>query len=65
MHSGLGQQNTMAVIADGSTMIFYINGQKIDQEQDSSYASGNVGLIADTSNNPTDVAYNNARVWKR
>jgi DNA-binding XRE family transcriptional regulator len=63
-HTGLGQQNKIAVVANGSTMFFYINEQQINQEHDSGYASGKIGLIATTGNATTvDVAYRNARLW--
>jgi hypothetical protein len=65
IYTGLGKQNKVAVVASGSTMIFYINERRVDQVQDSSYTLGYLGLAADPSyNNLTDVVYSNARVWK-
>jgi len=62
--TGLNQQNTIAVVARGSTFTFYVNQQQIDREQDSSYTTGNIGLIATLqAGNATEVAYSNARVW--
>jgi hypothetical protein len=47
-------------------MTFYVNEQQIDQEQDDSYTSGGLGLIASPGyGNATDVAYINARLWTR
>lgn len=64
IHTGRGQQNKIAVVANSSTMMFYVNEQLVHQEQDSSYASGYIGLLANAADgNPTDVAYTNARVW--
>jgi hypothetical protein len=64
VHTGLGQQNKIAVVASGSTLLFYVNGQQIDREQDRSYTSGSIGLIAYPGfHNATDVAYSNARLW--
>jgi hypothetical protein len=64
IHTGLGQQNTIAVVASGSTMTFYANEQQIAQVQDSSYTSGSIGLIADPAlRHPTEVVYRNARLW--
>ncbi len=62
-HTGLGQQNKIAIVADGGTMRFYVNEQRIGQVQDSSYTSGSVEPIANPINNATDVAYTNARLW--
>jgi transcriptional regulator with XRE-family HTH domain len=64
IHTGLAQQNKIAVVASGSTMTFYVNEQQIDVEQDSSYTGGHIALIANPRHgNPTDVAYSNARLW--
>jgi transcriptional regulator with XRE-family HTH domain len=65
IHTGQSQQNKIAVVANGSLMTFYVNSQQIDQEQDSSYTSGKVVLVADPSyGNATDVAYSNAGLWR-
>jgi hypothetical protein len=66
IHTGLDRQNKMAVVSNGSTMIFYVNEQQIDQEQDSNDTSGKIALIADpyySDGRATDVAYSNARLW--
>jgi transcriptional regulator with XRE-family HTH domain len=67
VHTGLGHQNKLAVVANGSTMTFYVNEQQIDQEQDSSYTSGKIALTANPFYNKdahaTEVAYSNARLW--
>jgi transcriptional regulator with XRE-family HTH domain len=66
LHTGLHKQNKIAVVATGNIMTFYINERQIDQEQDSSYASGKIALIANADFSKayaTDVAYSNARVW--
>jgi serine/threonine protein kinase len=62
--SGLGQQNKIAVVANGNTMILYVNEQQIAQIQDSNSTSGYVGLVADPRfGNTTDVGFSNAKVW--
>ena len=64
IHTGLGQQNTIAVVASGSTMTFYANQHQIAQVQDSSYTSGLISLVADTPfGDPTEVVYRNAKLW--
>jgi hypothetical protein len=62
---GLNQTNLIAVIAQGSTIGLYVNHQLIDHVNDSTYSSGQIGLIAlpYSSGNPTEVVYNNAKVW--
>ncbi len=64
INAGLGRQNKIAVVASGSTMTFYVNGQQTGQAQDDSYTSGHLELVADPQfDNPTDVVFTNARVW--
>src|SRR5436190_19758533 len=47
IHTGQGHQNKMAVVADGSSMTFYVNEQQIHQVQDSGYAFGRIALVAE------------------
>ncbi len=63
IHTGLEQQNKIAVEASGNTMTFYINEQRVDQEQDSSSTSGHIGLVGAPDNNATDVVYSNTKLW--
>jgi hypothetical protein len=49
----------------GSTFTLYVNGIQIDQQTDSSYTDGNVGLIAGTySETGTDILFDNFIVYK-
>ncbi len=61
--TGLNQTNTMAVVAQGSTLTIYVNKQKIASVTDSSFTHGQIGVFADATNNPTTVSFNNAMVW--
>jgi len=66
IHTGLGQQNTIAVRAVGGNMTFYINEQQVAQAQDpNGYMQGSIGLAAYPPglNNPSEIAYTNARLW--
>jgi hypothetical protein len=58
-----GQVNTLTVIARGKIMYLYINKQFIASASDSTYSSGSIGVFAGDVKNPTDVAFQNARVW--
>ena len=62
---GLNQNNLIAVIAQRSTIGLYMNHQLIDHLDDSTYSSGQIGVIAlpYKSGSATEVAYNNAKVW--
>ncbi len=63
IRTGLDQSNTIAVVANGSTLDFYVNQQKIDSINDSTYSHGQVGVIAEAYSNQTEVVFSNARVW--
>ena len=67
IRTGPGQQNKMAVVASNSTMIFYVNEQQIDQEQDSGPTQGKIALTAgpydNSSHDVTEAVYSNARLW--
>ena len=64
--NNLGNQpHTIAVVANGSSMTFYVDGRQVDREEDNNNTSGSIGLIADPQfDDATDVAYTNARVWR-
>jgi hypothetical protein len=67
IHQGIGQSNIIAVVARGTTLDLYINGQKIDSISDSSFSIGKIGVIAinligaDTTTK--QVAFNDAKLW--
>jgi hypothetical protein len=47
----------------GDKLSLYVNGQLVDQQTDSEYTSGNVGLIAGTYDTPgTDILFDNFSV---
>lgn len=60
---GLNQPNTIAVTAQGTTLVAYVNKQKVASVTDASYSHGYIALVTDAYNNPTTVAFNNARLW--
>jgi len=65
INAGLNQSNLVAVAVQGSTINLYINHQKIDNIDDSTYTHGQVGVTADgfVTNHPTEVVYSNVRIW--
>jgi hypothetical protein len=60
---GIKQTNTIAVVAQGTSISLYVNNGKIDSVNDSSYSSGEIGFIAVDDRDVTEVAYSNAKVW--
>ena len=62
--TGLNQTNTIALVAQGSNLYFYVNGQYLDSTSDNTLPSGKVGVFGEDATNPTDVAFTNAEVWQ-
>jgi hypothetical protein len=61
--TGLGQTNTLTVIAQNSNIYMYINKQFVDSVNDGTDASGEIGVFAGDNTNATEVAFSNARVF--
>ena len=50
----------------GSTLTLFVNGTQVDQQTDSEYIIGNVGLIAGTfADVGTDILFDNFMVYKQ
>ena len=59
-----GQANLITVVVRGNSIYFYINKQYAGSVNDSTYKGGQVGVFVDARTTATDVAFNNAQVWK-
>jgi hypothetical protein len=57
--------NHIRFVCNGDVLTLYVNGQQIDQQTDSDYSTGNVGLIAGTYDTPgTDILFDNFFVYQ-
>ncbi len=63
IHLGYSTTNTIAVVAIGNSLKFYVNHTNIASITDSTYGKGYFGMIAEDMNTATEVIYNNARLW--
>ena len=63
INTGLNQSNLIAVVANGSTIDLYVNLHHLDSVSDGTYTSGQIGIVAYSTSDPTEVAFNNARIW--
>lgn len=64
IHQG-SSSNQVRFDCIGNVLSLYVNGQEIDRQTDSTYTSGNVGLIAGTYDTPgTDILFDNFKVLK-
>jgi hypothetical protein len=60
---GLNQTNLIGVMAAGNAITLYVNHQLIGSVTDRTYTHGQIGLYAVVYNQPTEVAFSNARGW--
>ena len=63
IHTGTGQTNLIAVVAISNTLTLYVNHQQIATVNDSTYSQGQLGFAVENDGHPTEVAFQNARVW--
>ena len=61
--TGASQTNILTVIGLHSDLYFYINKQFAGSVNDSTFTSGEIGVLAAEHTNTTDVAFSNMRVW--
>ena len=64
IHTVLGQTNLLAVVASNDILNLYVNHQLINTQQDSTFSSGQIAVVAENENSPTEVVFRNARVWQ-
>ncbi len=57
------QLNRIAVVANGSRLDLYVNGQRIGGTTDNHYSSGQIGVGMSVSSAQTQVVFSNAKVW--
>ena len=60
--TGLGQTNLLGIRANGDKIDLYVNMQQVASVNDNTYASGQIGVVADAMNAPTAVVFSNAQV---
>lgn len=64
IQKGINATNQLTVIAQGSKISLYINGQYITSVNDSASSCGNIGLMAVGFGSSGSAAFSNATVWK-
>ena len=56
--------NTLGVMADGSTLTLYINGQEVDEVTENSYLAGSFGVfVGGTNVDDLTVWVDRIRYW--
>jgi len=63
INTGLNHENVITVIASGSAIYMYVNGLFVANVKDSTLSGGQIGLTASDYSNPTEVVFQDAKVW--
>jgi hypothetical protein len=61
---GLNQENLIGVVAQGKTIMLYVNHQLMGILADQTYNHGQIGVYAVVYSHPTEVVFSSARLWK-
>jgi hypothetical protein len=62
--TGYNHENTLGVLASGTSLDFYINQKYVASVADAKMTSGQVGVLANNYKNATEVIYSHAKIWK-
>ncbi len=56
--------NAITVLCEGDLFTFYVNGEYLGEYRDSTFPSGDIGLLAGTIEEaPVHIAFDNIKVW--
>lgn len=66
IHRGLNQTNLVAAVVHGQIIELYVNGRRVTVVGSSTYTHthGRIGVIVTGALHPTEVIFQNAKVWK-
>lgn len=70
INTGLNQSNLIAAVVRGGRVDLYVNGNFVNSvepltlDEVDAPAQGPIGVVAIDVNNPTEVAFRNAKVWE-
>lgn len=59
----LGNTNNIAIVARGSTMVFYFNQTEVTSITDPTYSHGQIGMETLNLTHSADAVFTNAQVW--
>jgi hypothetical protein len=63
INPGLNQINVIAVVAQGSSIMIYVNHQQLVNMTDNTFSYGKIGVAASNLGHSTEVVFSNAKVW--
>jgi len=62
-NGAISGNDTVGILANGSSLTLYINQRQVAVVNDGTFASGTIALVAEDDTHPTEVAYSNLRIW--
>ncbi len=62
--TGFSQVHTIGIVAKGTQITLYVDQKQVTQVTDTTYTSGQLGVISSFGSSSTEVVYNNAKVWQ-
>ena len=62
--TGFTQVHTLGVVANGPHIALYVDHNQVTQLDDTTFSSGQIGVISAYGSSSTVVVYNNAKVWQ-
>ena len=63
-HQGLNQTNLVAAVVHDKIIELYVNHQRVTVVYGAINTHGWIGVTVPDINNPTEVIFQNAKVWK-
>jgi hypothetical protein len=64
INRGLNQTNLVAAVVHGTIIELYVNHQRVAVVGSRAHTHGEIGVIVTGSTDPTEVIFQNAKVWK-
>ncbi|GCE11564.1 hypothetical protein [Tengunoibacter tsumagoiensis] len=64
IHTGLNTENELGLIANGSTLSLYANGQFLKSFTDTTYTTGQVAVYGDSGIGDFDIQVTDVKVWQ-
>ncbi len=66
LETGEGVENTLGVLADGSELAVYANGEELERVQDRTFAGGQIALVAGTNTDgDLEVSFDDFGLWQK
>ncbi len=65
INTGSHQSNLLTVFARNNTLTLFINMLQVATVTDATFTSGEIGVVAEDTGSPADIAFSDVKVWVR